>query len=872
MATRTRSRRSAPRARNAPVGDRVKDSALRGLSSWARFTWATDTHRVFGLRFLPHAALNWLVTMSLVVGWVTRWSAWWKLLAVVTVAGVLYTVARAARHLPARRKTLEAMFVGTKTVFKHPTATLDPAERVHITSWGGPGRPAAGAVLFDPSSAAGQPSGRGGAERAVEQVLTRHLGDNEQVVFEHAPDSVQFEVVQAGDTRLVRQGTRRWIETVAHQLFPTRRGQESTTVDVVFADATEDGRVDVPSTVTIGTGGSDTSSARFREEVEKTFDARVDRGVVFVYEWGPGVLTISAVEPGSPAAARKIAARKISDTTVGAVQTVSRAAHKGCTVEVLRWIPEEADHGANTPLVIRVGLGTADFSATWDQHRLERSLDRALEQVWPDRVWLPQWTFGADTVIELGAVPARDERALQKRELTRLRQVVADKFPATRGKEPPDVLVHEWTTVRVVEDGGAAIVARAKEATVTFGTVDVSQPETRQAFEAHFDSITESNDWRYEWESAKGRVNVTAVPTLPSFVPFPEPGTKEFDEWNLAFRKGVIHIGPAKGGYRTAIDLNKSPHVLTGGATGKGKSVLLTLFLFGALNNPDLYELVVIDPKVTDFTWVGGYPSVLTYAPTDARDSTEQVQQAVQVAFERMQSRQNLLGMLPVKDLPAMRSAIARGELTSISLEDVPKRLLVFFDEGGAFFTPSKDADTKAVQDACRTDMERIGMLGRAMEINIIMAAQKPSEKNIGTAMRAQLVNRIAVGALNTDTSRQVLDNNLAAQLLNDGSPKGRGVFVDDARNELVFQCYYLPEADEEIPAHIATPDNPDGPPVKITGIRTRVADRLKAGGWERVTKTVEMTRIPEAGPDKGNPVSFDVEQEEWIHPSRIEP
>lgn len=864
--------------RRPPLGKRVAASLGGRAAAWARFTWGTDTHRVFGAKPLPHVLVNWIVLAACIATAVTH-PAWWEPVTAVIVLGLIYTIGRAARHLPARRKTLEALVATTTTAFRHPRSTrnapIDPSTLAPVARWSGAGKPRAGAILYSADAPAGSPTGRAAAERSVESALTPHLKEGSAVVFVHDPGKLSYEVTTADDDRVTRQQTRRWVETVIHQALPTRRGQEPTTVDVDWADPEEAGRPDAPSVITVGTGSNDTSSARFRDDVESTFDSRVQRGLIFTYDWStPGLLTITGQPSGSPEAVRKITARKISDVTVGAVNRVNRTAAKNTTVEVLDWLPEDAKSGANTPFRIQIDMGTADFSAPMAQYALERALDQALEQQWPDRVWLPTWSFGASTTLTLDAVPTRHEQALQKRELHRLRQVVQDKFPPKRGQEPPDVEVDAWALVEVASDTGAAVtVARARHAMVRFGTVDVSQPDTRMAFEAHFDSLTDTNDWRYEWSPAQGQCEVTAVPVLPSFVAFPEPGTREFEEWNKAFRDGRIYIGPAKGGYRPYVDLSKSPHVLVGGSTGKGKSVLLTLCLFGVLWNPDMFEMIMVDPKVTDFTWVGGYPNVLTYAPTNATRAHEEIAEAVKTAMARMQSRQDLLGAFSgVRNLRALRKAIRDGKIDSMGIEEVPKRLLIMFDEGGSAYTPVKDKDAKEYQDASRTDMENIAMLGRAMEVNIVMAAQKPSKDNIGTALRAQLVNKIAVGVLDPTTSQQVLGNTLASDLLEDGSPIGRGIFVTDTGEQRVFQTYYLPDDDEEVDAVIATPDNPTGPPVHLTGVKTRVAARLEADGWQRITRTETMTRIPESGPNKGQPITFDVDQEQWVHPDLIEP
>ncbi|GAA3143522.1 hypothetical protein GCM10020255_020880 [Rhodococcus baikonurensis] len=110
---------------------------------------------------------------------------------------------------------------------------------------------------------------------------------------------------------------------------------------------------------------------------------------------------------------------------------------------------------------------------------------------------------------------------------------------------------------------------------------------------------------------------MTAVPRLPDQLAFPMPGTTAFDEAIALARKGVLRFGPQKGGGWLDWDLNETPHGLVGGKTGQGKSVALSIVLFYAMLLPDVYEVIVCDPKRTDFTWTPEFPSVVHFAATD---------------------------------------------------------------------------------------------------------------------------------------------------------------------------------------------------------------------------------------------------------------
>ena len=850
------------------VQDRTADATKRAFTSWAVFTWAADTAKAF--RAIPHVLLNWLVLAGLAFAWWSLWDTQWKVLLGVTLLGLIYTIGRATRWVPKTRATILSIYTSTAKTCGHPRITrtqpVDPRTRVKVTRWGGPTKPKAGLIAYESDSYASSPSTRYAAEKVVEAVAGSEGVD---VVFDYdsKPGWMQFTQVPADDPRVAQKSTRRWVESAIAQIITVRKSAGNT-LDITVewaepgppptdsdsgdpADLTN-GRPDVPGVITVDYGAHDIGGQRGQSDAEVRFDQTVSRGVEWLHDWSmPGVWTITAALPSSDPAVQKRTARKVSSVVRGAVQsTGGMKAVAQTSVDVTGWTPDTAAAAVrNTPTEVTVDLGVADFSNLSDQHRVEGVIDRALEAEWPDRAWLPEWRIAHATMLVIKAVPASHPMALRKKETLRLRSVAQQKIRPKRGETPANVEVTEWKAL----DGAE----QAAQMVVSFGTADVTDPDTRRKFEDHFDSLTQTNDWRYEWEAAQGRVHVTAVPVLPGYLPFPEEGTDECRRWHEAFRDGKIILGPAKGGYEAMIDLSKTPHTLVGGETGKGKSVLLTLVLHGALMNPDIVDLIVVDPKVTDFTWTPGYPNVRMYAVKDVRTLGEEIHAVTDYAVKAMNARQSLLLEYGVENLSELRRGITNGTITGITLDEVPKRLILFFDEGGAAFTPVKDPDLKAMQDAARTNMENLGMLARAMEVNIVMAAQKPSANNIGTALRAQMGNRIAIGTLGTNESIQVLDNTLATKGLA-GAPRGRGWFVNDAGQELMIQTYYLPKRD--------TPDIEDSTRT-ISGVQERVATRLGELGWTSIDQIEDFTRVTE----KGETIPTQVRTTKWVRLDRVD-
>ncbi len=161
--------------------------------------------------------------------------------------------------------------------------------------------------------------------------------------------------------------------------------------------------------------------------------------------------------------------------------------------------------------------------------------------------------MGATTTVEARAFPSNHIGALRKLELKRLRSVVEQKFGGRRSDV--DVEVISWEPC-----DDEAPVGLPAQVRVRFGALDVSKSETKDAFEQHYDGLYTACDWHYDWRSAEGLVNLTAVPRLADAIAFPENGTPPlFEEMIEKFREGKIYIGPQKGG----------GHVLLGSQQGR---------------------------------------------------------------------------------------------------------------------------------------------------------------------------------------------------------------------------------------------------------------------------------------------------------------
>lgn len=231
-------------------------------------------------------------------------------------------------------------------------------------------------------------------------------------------------------------------------------------------------------------------------------------------------------------------------------------------------------------------------------------------------------------------------------------------------------------------------------------------------------------------------------------------------------------------------------------------SVTLTVLLFLSMYNVDLFELYVCDPKRTDFTWTPEFPNVTKFAALDT-----EIVAAVSAAKQEMDRRQTLLSRVGVRNLRELRAKFKANPELEREHGPAPRRLILFFDELAEFLAKGADKDMEELKDEARADLEAIGRLGRAMEVNIISAAQKPDAKIISTQLREQLGFRLCVGPVNRHTSEQILNSDHGTRFPSQGNPKGRSWAWDSKEGYRMAQSFFIPDETGPLPwdptAHI---------------------------------------------------------------------
>lgn len=312
------------------------------------------------------------------------------------------------------------------------------------------------------------------------------------------------------------------------------------------------------------------------------------------------------------------------------------------------------------------------------------------------------------------------------------------------------------------------------------------------------------------------------TPELPSECWFPNHGTPEFDEAIKLARQGILRFGPQEGGGWLDWNLNETPHGLFGGRTGSGKSGALSIALFYAMYLPEQVEVIVCDPKGTEFSWATEFPSVIRHAHSD-----EDICDALELAGERLDAATGLLNRTGVRKLSWLREEYARNPEMEAQFGPAPKRLIVVFDAITDFLAPVADDALEERKGKARMRLERIGRLGRAPEVNIVCTAQKPDSEVMSTQLRSQLPFRLGFGPLDEDESRMILHSNHGTRYPAADIPDGRAWAYEPVNGHRQVQVMFLPNGP------MPRPWDRDR---DLPGARELLRDRLTQQGYRQTT------------------------------------
>lgn len=229
-------------------------------------------------------------------------------------------------------------------------------------------------------------------------------------------------------------------------------------------------------------------------------------------------------------------------------------------------------------------------------------------------------------------------------------------------------------------------------------------------------------------------------------------------------------------------DLSRMPHLLIGGATSMGKSVLVNSILTGLLCrfSPHNLRLIIVDPKLVEFKIYEDIPHLLLPIVNEATDASKALKWAVAETKRRYLKMQEIAA----KNLDAYNEKA----LSDSTLETFPFIVIIIDELAELMLTAKKDVEQSIV---------RLTQLARAAGIHLIMATQRPSADVVTGLIKSNCPSRAALRVASSMDSRIILDSTGAELLLGKGDmfftssgPMGlrrmQGSFVSDGDVEKI--------------------------------------------------------------------------------------
>lgn len=200
-------------------------------------------------------------------------------------------------------------------------------------------------------------------------------------------------------------------------------------------------------------------------------------------------------------------------------------------------------------------------------------------------------------------------------------------------------------------------------------------------------------------------------------------------------------------------DLKKLPHLLIAGTTGSGKSVGINSMILSLLykNSPDQLKLLMIDPKMLEFSIYNDIPHLLTPVITKPKEAISALNNMV---YE-MERRYQLMSETRTKNIENY------NDKAKVEKRDPLPYIVVIIDElADLMMTSGKDVEYS---------IARLAQMARASGIHLIVATQRPSVDVVTGLIKANLPSRISYKVGQKIDSKIILDGMGAESLLGRG-------------------------------------------------------------------------------------------------------
>ena len=222
--------------------------------------------------------------------------------------------------------------------------------------------------------------------------------------------------------------------------------------------------------------------------------------------------------------------------------------------------------------------------------------------------------------------------------------------------------------------------------------------------------------------------------------------TKASSPLTIALGKDIV-------GNPFVTDLKKLPHLLIAGTTGSGKSVGINSMLLSLLyrNSPDTLKLLMIDPKMLEFSIYNDIPHLLTPVITKPKQAIIALANMV----TEMERRYQIMSQTKVKNIENYNEKCKK-----LGLESFPYIVVIIDELADLMMNSGKEVEFY---------IARLAQMARASGIHLVVATQRPSVDVVTGLIKANLPSRISYKVGQKIDSKVILDTMGAESLLGRG-------------------------------------------------------------------------------------------------------
>jgi len=224
--------------------------------------------------------------------------------------------------------------------------------------------------------------------------------------------------------------------------------------------------------------------------------------------------------------------------------------------------------------------------------------------------------------------------------------------------------------------------------------------------------------------------------------------------------KGHLNIvsGQNANGEIEVLDVAEAPHLLVAGTTGSGKTVFLYSMIVSWLDqfSPEEIQLLIIDPKQTDFVYFDEIPDYL-YGGKVITDCEEALEALTKINEEDKDARTQLLKLNKCRDISEYNSKHPDNQLG---------RLVIIIDEYADLIQTAEMLGKRKQFEQMLTFLaQRVRSLG----IHLVIATQRPTASVVTGTFKANIPYRISFKLPSVTDSMTILDRPGADDLLGKG-------------------------------------------------------------------------------------------------------